>query len=97
MGDDVVGVRVNSRRGWRVVHTNIAFWLTRYMPVGHEKRRGVGGKRKLRWKERGKRSHQSGVVSIYNRGRGEIRAQQPAPLARSWRSRWTRSVQGSLG
>jgi hypothetical protein len=35
---DVVGVRMEDdrwRRRKRVVHTNVAFWLTREMPVGH--------------------------------------------------------------
>jgi hypothetical protein len=62
MGDEVVGVRMKDNRGrgrGRIVHTNVAFWLAREMPVGHE--RG----RKLRWKERGRRTHQSGVVGIY--------------------------------
>ena len=39
MGDEVVGVGMEDSRGrWRgrVVHTNVALWLTREMPVGHE-------------------------------------------------------------
>ena len=63
MGDKVVGMRMEDNRGrWRrrVVHTNVPFWLTGVMPVGHE-----GGEGKMRWKERGRRTHQSGVVSIY--------------------------------
>lgn len=43
MGDEVVGVRMedNGGRGRRgVVHTDIAFWLTREMPVGHERGEG---------------------------------------------------------
>ena len=43
------------------MHTNVAFWLTGEMPVGHE----MKGKGKMRWKERGRKTHQSGVVSIY--------------------------------
>ena len=42
MGDEVVGVRMEDNRGgwrWRVVHTNVAFLLTREMPVGHERGR----------------------------------------------------------
>ena len=38
MGDEVVGVRMKDNGGrwrWRIVHTDIAFWLTREMPVGH--------------------------------------------------------------
>ena len=61
--DEVVGMGMKDNRGRgrrrRIVHTNVALWLAREMPVGHE--RG----RKLRWKERGRRSHQSGVVGIY--------------------------------
>jgi hypothetical protein len=39
---EVVGVRMEDDRWrlrWRVVHTNVAFLLTREMPVGH----GRGG------------------------------------------------------
>jgi hypothetical protein len=42
----------------------------------------------------------SGVVSIYIIGNGggeKIRAQQPAPLARSWRSRWTKEIASCSG
>lgn len=47
--DDVVGMRVDGRRG-RIVHTDVAVWLSRWVSVGHgdvrdvEERGWAGGR-----------------------------------------------------